>query len=282
MTWLTWRVERTTLLAVAALVGVFALLALTMHPRNVGFLTEAGIFAQFGPGVFATVVAMFWGAPMVARELEHRTHLLVWSRSLSPTRWLLGKLVRLVVPVVLFTVLVDLIAVAVLLKAPGISADTLTGMHAPGFELWIPLQLAMVLAGFGLGVAVGVLTRHSVTAMAVTVVSYVLIRFVVASFVRPHYMAPVQALDKPPSGSLQMGIGFLNAQGQVVDPAPHCAAETSYQACLSANGVARTFYLVQPVDRLDAFRLIETGIYGGVAVLAFAAAWLLIRRRVVL
>ena len=37
------------------------------------------------------VIGMFWGAPLVARELEAGTHRLVWNQSVTRTRWLLIK-----------------------------------------------------------------------------------------------------------------------------------------------------------------------------------------------
>ena len=38
------------------------------------------------------VVGVFWGAPMVARELEAGTSRLVWAQSVTRTRWLATKL----------------------------------------------------------------------------------------------------------------------------------------------------------------------------------------------
>ena len=36
---------------------------------------------------------MFWGAPLVARELEAGTHRLIWNQSVTRTRWLVTKVV---------------------------------------------------------------------------------------------------------------------------------------------------------------------------------------------
>jgi hypothetical protein len=38
------------------------------------------------------LIGMFWGAPLVARELENNTFRLVWTQSVSRTRWLAYKL----------------------------------------------------------------------------------------------------------------------------------------------------------------------------------------------
>ena len=35
---------------------------------------------------------MFWGAPLIARELEAGTHRLAWNQSVTRTRWLAIKL----------------------------------------------------------------------------------------------------------------------------------------------------------------------------------------------
>jgi ABC-type transport system involved in multi-copper enzyme maturation permease subunit len=40
------------------------------------------------PGLFG----MFWGAPLIARELEQGTHRLVWTQGVTRGRWLASKL----------------------------------------------------------------------------------------------------------------------------------------------------------------------------------------------
>ncbi len=38
------------------------------------------------------IIGAFWGAPMIARELEAGTHRLAWNQSVARDRWLLAKL----------------------------------------------------------------------------------------------------------------------------------------------------------------------------------------------
>ena len=38
------------------------------------------------------LIGMFWGAPLIARELETGTFRLAWTQSVSRIRWLLVKL----------------------------------------------------------------------------------------------------------------------------------------------------------------------------------------------
>ena len=40
----------------------------------------------------ARLIGMFWGAPLIARELETGTHRLAWNQSVTRTRWLVTKL----------------------------------------------------------------------------------------------------------------------------------------------------------------------------------------------
>ena len=42
--------------------------------------------------VVPAILGIFWGAPLITRELEAGTHRLVWSQSVSRTRWLAIKL----------------------------------------------------------------------------------------------------------------------------------------------------------------------------------------------
>jgi hypothetical protein len=52
-----------------------------------GSLGAAGILLWFLP----LFVGLFWGAPLVAREVEHGTHRLVWTQGVSRRRWALAK-----------------------------------------------------------------------------------------------------------------------------------------------------------------------------------------------
>ena len=42
--------------------------------------------------VAPAVIGIFWGAPLIARELETRTFTLAWNQSITRTRWLVVKL----------------------------------------------------------------------------------------------------------------------------------------------------------------------------------------------
>ena len=109
MIWLTWRQFRASALALlGALAAGVVVLAIT-GPQLADLWHEAGetFFDRLGGDrakttifyagtwvVYAVpaVVGVFWGAPMVARELEAGTTRLVWTQSITRTRWLATKL----------------------------------------------------------------------------------------------------------------------------------------------------------------------------------------------
>src|SRR5580692_1482784 len=108
MTWLTWRQSRIQFLTAAAALVIIALAyGLTApglshlyasHPAD--FLTQVKTgkypLLYFAGGVIMylapVIIGAFWGAPMIARELEAGTSRLAWNQSVSRTRWLLVKL----------------------------------------------------------------------------------------------------------------------------------------------------------------------------------------------
>ena len=216
MIWLTWRQFRLQALVVyAALVALAAVLALTggslvdaYHDSAASFLDEVGadrfdrtlytagaVIAWVVPGV----VGAFWGAPLVARELENDTHRLVWSQSITRNRWLATKLGLGMLGAMVAGALASL---AMTWWAHPIDSAVNAGHETNGsiFEL---ARIAPEMFGsrgvapigyaafaFALGVAVGALLRRTVAAIAVTLVVYVLIQILMPNLVRPLLVEP--------------------------------------------------------------------------------------------
>ncbi len=99
MVWLTWRQHRAQVLVTAGfLVAVGALLL--AHGAGAAGLTGGALSARFESlytylswlPVVPLAAGLFWGAPVLARELERGTHRLAWTQSVSRRRWLAAKL----------------------------------------------------------------------------------------------------------------------------------------------------------------------------------------------
>src|SRR5580700_4142967 len=98
MIWLTWRQFRVpTLVAAAALAAVAIVLAVTnSHPApvtNDGFLAHDHLLKFLSTALVGVpaIIGAFWGAPLMARELETGTWRLAWTQSITRTRWLAVK-----------------------------------------------------------------------------------------------------------------------------------------------------------------------------------------------
>lgn len=159
--WLTWRQHRMALIAGGLLV----------------VLSQLKGWMLTGELVLAGFVAVFWGAPLVAREFEQRTHVFAWSQDVSPGRWLFLRTAPL---------LVVAAVLAGVLGIVGSARSEARGPSMPLFELWPPLQVAYVLFGLALGVMFSALTRRTVPSMGLTLAVFALVRTGVALLVRPH------------------------------------------------------------------------------------------------
>ena len=122
MIWLTWRQFRVQALTAAAALAAFAILLAATGPHLARLYAASAITGCHGgscvtapvaflnrlqatspyPVVYLlgiglilvapAVIGIFWGAPLIARELETRTFTLAWNQSITRTRWLVVKL----------------------------------------------------------------------------------------------------------------------------------------------------------------------------------------------
>jgi hypothetical protein len=153
--------------------------------RNDGTLrTWLGVLTVVLPGL----IGIFWGAPLVARELEAGTFRLAWTQSITRTRWLAVKL--------------GVVGLASMAVAGLVSlmvtwwASPLDRVHMSLFGTFdsrdiVPIGYAAF--AFALGVTAGVLIRRPLPAMATTLVAFVGARLAATYWIRPHLIAPLHA-----------------------------------------------------------------------------------------
>jgi hypothetical protein len=204
--WLSWRQMRIQAAAAAVAVAAAAVALAVTGPRLADLtgnlfdqLTRADRFLYFaGIVVLAAAPALlgaFWGAPLVARELEGGTHRLVWTQSVTRSRWL-GT--RLGLTVLAAALAMGVLALAVTWWAApldGLQSDTRGALPARltpvAFGMRGIVPVAYGVFAVVLGVAVGAVLRRSVAAMAVTLAVYVFVQIAVPVWVRPHLVPPV-------------------------------------------------------------------------------------------
>ena len=324
MTWLVWRQHRQqALAAVVALLAVALFLVPTGRQMRAAFddlglgtclratpqtelvtadtgclpLSEefSGRFQSLGLVsllllFLPALVGLFWGAPLVARELEHGTHRLVWTQGVTRLRWATVKLGLVGGGVVLvaaaYTLLVDW-WIAPLNDATGYRFTWLF------FDQQGPVLVGYALFALALGVLTGTLTGKVLPAMAVTLGGFLATRVAVALLLRPRFLPPLRRAypvvgatpteSNPLIGDWVISRGVYSAQGVKLTPGSGAQAlcdQTAAARCIAEYGVgAYNQDLFQPADRFWLFQGIETALFVALAVVLVLVAIHLIRRR---
>ncbi len=257
MIWLTWRQYRIEiLLLVIGLLLVAAILLVTgtniaSHAHYIRNISCASIKCQnanqalhayiqgedqggaFGSSIFYSlfqyallalppIIGMFFGAQIVARELEQGTYRLIWTQSISWSRWLLVKVGEIVA--LLLCAIIMLYCLFLWWKIPVVPTLSSLWDHT-NYDIWSLPAIAYTLFAFTLGVCMGTIVKKTVPAMALTLVIFVIVRILIEIFWRPYFLPPLVSLT--PFNNAQnvpqnvMQIGFLTVvdrQGNTVDP----------------------------------------------------------------
>lgn len=218
MTWLSWRQFRTQALVAF---GALALLALIMIPTGAHLrdLYDANVvpcikgtshsdcstvLSSFSHQYhnlqtwFAlllvltpALIGIFWGAPLVARELESGTYRLAWTQSVTRTRWLALKLAIVGGAAM---ALAGLLSLAVTWWFSPL--DRLGMDQFSSFDQRDLVAVGYAAFAFAVGVTAGTLIRRTLPAMATTLVVFVAARLTFAQWIRPNLLA-ARHLDTP-------------------------------------------------------------------------------------
>jgi ABC-type transport system involved in multi-copper enzyme maturation permease subunit len=231
MAWVTWRLHRTALTAVAVFLGALAVIlwrvglglhhayaaAAACRPVSSPICDQLqtkfnGMDSLLANGyvllAVPALIGAFVGAPVLARELETGTFRYAWTQGFGRWRWTLAKLVPLAIAVAAasgaFTVLLSWYYRPYFAAAN--QALFLPQASPLGDGLFVPDGLAFAawtLAAFAVGALAGMLTRRVVPAIAVTLAAYTGLAFAAALYLRPHYLTPLTAknLFNPPASA---------------------------------------------------------------------------------
>ncbi|MDP9219534.1 MAG: ABC transporter permease [Actinomycetota bacterium] len=136
------------------------------------------------------LIGAFWGAPLISRELEHGTHRLAWTQSVSRTRWLAVKLALVGAASVAAT---GLLSLMVTWWSSPIDQSNMNRFDAGLFGERNITPVGYAAFGFALGVTAGVLIRRTLPAMATTLAVFLGVRLAFTYLIRPHLLTPVHA-----------------------------------------------------------------------------------------
>jgi hypothetical protein len=347
MMWLTWRQFRAQAIVAAAALAVVAIALAVTGPHLAGLYASSGLatcqahgncgrlVTAFMNEVKATtpdgllfgfcvglllaapgLIGVFWGAPLVTREIEAGTFRLAWTQSVTRARWLTVKLGLIGLASMAATGLLSL-----MVSWWASPLDQVTGLPAgrngtPSLNRFAPVlfasrgitPIAYAAFAFALGVTVGVLIRRTVPAMAVTLAVFAAIQIVMPLWVRPHFIPPSHAT----TALNPAAIDFINTSGngrlievgaavnlpgawvlsqQMLTPGGHVFTGPAPAACMRNTAPVtecqaaigrlhlRQVVTYQPASRYWAFQWYERGIFLVLAGgLCGYCAWLIRRR----
>jgi hypothetical protein len=135
--------------------------------------------------VIPGIIGIFWGAPLVARELESGTFRLAWTQSVTRTRWLA---VKLGVIGLASMAVAGLLSLMVTWWASPLDQAALNPFGTFDQRDIVPIGYAAF--AFALGVTAGLLIRRPLPAMAATLVAFVAARLAVTFWIRPDLIVP--------------------------------------------------------------------------------------------
>jgi ABC-type transport system involved in multi-copper enzyme maturation permease subunit len=314
VTWLAWRQFRAQawvgIAVVAALALVFGITGVQLHNladdsgypgcitaglchNFISSVNANGLYSVLYPAgtiliyVAPALIAIFWGAPLLARDLETGSYRLLWTQSISRTQWLTVKLLLVGAAAMITAGVLSLIVTW--WSAP---IDAVGGPHMGAFRL-DPLQfgargiapIGYAAFAFTLAATIGLLTRRTLPAMAIAFAVFLAIQIITPLWIRPHLHAPVTttiAITSP-----NINIEITNNQVRALAQDPPLAAWIlsddnvdstgsitvirATDACMQSSPEACTAYVLglhvsekltyQPADRFWPFQAYETGAF---------------------
>jgi hypothetical protein len=308
---LIWRLHRTQVYFATAALGALAVLlvitgAVMAHDYH-RFLDTCAVTRTCGEGqdqlysgdgaifdivnltmVVPLLFGLFWGAPLVAKELEDGTHALAWTQGVTRRHWLTTN-----VTWVLLAAAVWGAAMAALVSWWRTPENAL-GTRFDAFDVQGLVPVAYSLFAVALGIAVGSLFRRVLPAVATTLGVFVAVRVVIGVYLRPHLITPLTSSASlnsgaAPAGSWVISSGLVSPSGQSLGhgigigqlPAaclPGVGEKSGVLPCLMAHGF-RQVVSYQPAGRFWAFQGIEGSIFVALtAALLGVAFWRVLTR----
>lgn len=332
MIWLTWRQFRTQAIATLAILAAatiyITVTGLQMHhtytnelascPNPLGCrlwdpfqqtYNSQQQLLQLLVVAAPALIGIFWGAPLVAAELERGSHRMVWNQSVTPARWLAVKVALLGLAAVLTTGALSLLLTWWASPLDRIADDR---FGAIPFATRNIAPLGYAAFAFALGTVLGLLIRRTLPAMAVTIAVFIALQILFAAVLRPNLLPsttatmPINATtlsqvqgigqDGDPSGPVEVfgpgpaGAWILSATN-VENTSGQEISGNQVSSCLNTPGQDMTSignciasynlhidYTYQPASNYWPLQWLETGLYLALAALLGGACFWRIRR----
>jgi hypothetical protein len=224
--------------------------------------------------ILPMLVGIFWGAPLVAREIEHGTHRLVWTQGTSRLRWAATKFGLVSIGVLAMTAVFAAMLnwwISPVMQTSGQRFDYIL------FDMHGIVVFGYAMFALALGIFAGAVTGRLLPAMATTVVGLPGTRLVVMLAARDHYL-PTETTRISVAGQ---ALGDSTQQwnllhGDWIRSRPFESA-TGCPAGAADCGETLTMH---PARHFWVFQTIETAIFVALAISLLLATIYWIRRRI--
>jgi ABC-type transport system involved in multi-copper enzyme maturation permease subunit len=248
MIWVTWRQFRAQAVTAVALLAAaaicFLISGLSMHHTYTADLasctqqndcdTVLGLFQQSHDAAFHLIellvlatpalIGIFWGAPLIGRELETGTAQLAWNQSVTRTRWLAVKLTGVGLASIVTAALLSYLLTWWAGPLDQINGDRFGAITFATRDI-VPLAYAAF--AFALGTTAGLVLRRGIPAMAVTLAVFIGIQILVPTTIRPNLL-PSTTVTYPVNATIARQAAGVYTQGGGSEiffalPGPHGA-----------------------------------------------------------
>jgi phosphotransferase system glucose/maltose/N-acetylglucosamine-specific IIC component len=302
MLWVGWRQQRTESVVAAALLALLAALLVptglhiaaafdSAHLSDCVGRTQAGScpdvigafvnrFNHLGdllawltllPGVIGLLLA----APLVS-QLEHGTHRLDWTQSITRQRWLAGKLGLALATAVVAAAVMTLLTTW--WRAPLVHFQGRVSNSTYDSEGTVVAAYAVF--ALGLAAAIGAVWRRAVPSFVAAFAGYFGVRVFFDEVVRQHLVKPVSATFAFKRGGPDLNTAWILQQtplgrnGKALEflSCPHNAGGPCKIQAPALSGMHVVYH---PAGHFWALQIRETALFGlaGLALLGFAAWW---------
>ncbi|HEY3872529.1 MAG TPA: hypothetical protein VGM10_29505 [Actinocrinis sp.] len=329
MIWLTWRQFRTQALAAVAILAAATIYMLVTgfqirdaynadeatcsRPQSQCVLLLNNLQGAYtGPQQLfqllliaaPALIGIFWGAPLIAGELERGTHRMTWNQSVTPARWLAVKLAGVGLAAVATTGLLSLLLTWWASPLDQIAENRFSSLV---FSTRNVVPLGYAAFAFSLGVALGLVTRRVLTAMALVLAVFIALQILFATQIRTNLLpsttvAPAvnsallsraHGIDSPAGGDGSVYVfqplpagDWIQSESAIEDSSGRVISDDQVGSCLNngptslaAIGTCLAPYDLhielkyQPADNYWPLQWAETGIYLALAVLLTGSAF---------
>lgn len=234
-----------------------------------------------GTIILPALLGVFWGAPLVAGEIEAGTQDLIWTQGVTRRRWMAANTAWAMAVAIGWGA-----ALAILISWWRIPENALFDRFSPGaFDIQGVAPVAYSMLAMAVGIAAGVYLRRVLPAIVTALGAFIGLRVLIGLVLRQHFLAPLTSKLPAVSGGTGAAAHAWRISNYIASPAGQTsqtgvpiptACQTvgfqRFESCLAAHGYHRLL-TYQPAGRFWTFQAIEAGIFtvlaAGLLALAF-------------